>query len=182
MYCDCLHYLLNNKQSTALRTCFNVQIICVLYLYKYNPLFYAKHQTLYQAIRPTRDVRLVIHTANVALHRFKQYTDRIFFINKIKMYTNYPNTEQITQINDPKGWTQHLGEFSFSLPEVLQVCYVIWYDHVNPRSVFCTCEINPRKSDASIFNGSQTLILFNLIQFYNICRLTVRKNNRNEHP
>ncbi len=83
-YCDCLHNLLNNKQSTALRTCFNIQSICVLYLYKYNRLFYAKHQTLYQAIRPTRDVRLVIHTANVALHRFKQYTDRNNFINKIK--------------------------------------------------------------------------------------------------
>ncbi len=95
------------------------------------------------------------------------------------MYTNYPNTEQITQKNDPKGWTQHLGELSFSLlAEVLQVRDVIWYDQVNPRS----CEINPRETDASIFNGSQTLIIFNLIQFYNICRLTVRKNNRNEHP
>ncbi len=29
------------------------------------------------------------------------------------MYTNYPNTEQITQKNDPKGSTQHLGELSF---------------------------------------------------------------------
>ncbi len=72
------------------------------------------------------DVRLVIHTANVALHRFKQYTDRNNFINKIKMYTNYPNTEQIIQKNDPKGSTQHLGELSFSLlAEVLQVCDVI---------------------------------------------------------
>jgi len=42
------------------------------------------------------------------------------------MYTNYPNTEQITQINDPKGSTQHLGELSFSpLAEVLQVRDVI---------------------------------------------------------
>ncbi len=54
------------------------------------------------------------------------------------MYTNYPNTEQITQKNDPKGSTQHLGELSFSLlAEVLQVYYVIWYDQVNPRSVVC---------------------------------------------
>ncbi len=53
------------------------------------------------------------------------------------MYTNYPNTEQITQINDPKGSTQHLGELSFSLPEVLQVRDVIWYDQVDPRSVVC---------------------------------------------
>ncbi len=103
------------------------------------------------------------------------------------MYTNYPNTEQITQKNDPKGSTQHLSELSFSpLAEVLQVRDVIWYDQVNPHvllfAAFCACEINPRETDASIFNGSQTLILFNLIQFYNICRLTVRKNNRNEHP
>ncbi len=103
------------------------------------------------------------------------------------MYTIYPNTEQITPKNDPKGWTQHLGELSCSLlAEVLQVRDVIWYDQVDPyvllSAVFCTCEINPRETDASIFNGSQTLILFNLIQFYNICRLTVRKNNRNEHP
>ncbi len=86
------------------------------------------------------------------------------------MYTNYPNTEQITPKNDPKGSTQHLGEFSFSpLAEVLQVRDVIWYDQVDPLLLFadfCTCEINPRKTDASIFNGSQTLILFNLIQFY----------------
>ncbi len=85
------------------------------------------------------------------------------------MYTNYTKTEQITPKNDPKGWTQHLGELSVSLlAEVL--CDVIWYDQVNPHvllsAVFCTCEINPRKTDASIFNGSQTLILFNLIQFY----------------
>ncbi len=102
------------------------------------------------------------------------------------MYTNYPNTEQITQKNDPKGSTQHLGELSCSLlAEALQVHDVI-YDQVNPHvllfAAFCTCEINPQKTDASIFNGSQTIILFNLIQFYNICRLTVRKNNRNEHP
>ncbi len=54
------------------------------------------------------------------------------------MYTNYPNTEQITQKNDPKGSTQHLGELSFSLlAEVLQVRDVIWYDQVDPRSVVC---------------------------------------------
>ncbi len=54
------------------------------------------------------------------------------------MYTNYPNTEQITPKNDPKGSTQHLGELSFSpLAEVLQVRDVIWYDPVNPRSVVC---------------------------------------------
>ncbi len=51
------------------------------------------------------------------------------------MYTNYPNTEQITQKNDPKGSTLHLGELSFSLlAEVLQVRDVIWYDQVNPPS------------------------------------------------
>ncbi len=49
------------------------------------------------------------------------------------MYTNYPNTEQITPKNDPKGSTQHLGELSFSpLAEVLQVqgffiCHMINY-------------------------------------------------------
>ncbi len=48
--------------------------------------------------------------------------------------------------------------------------------------LFAHVKLIPEKTDASIFNGSQTLILFNLIQFYNICRLTVRKNNRNEHP
>ncbi len=53
------------------------------------------------------------------------------------MYTNYTNTEQITQKNDPKGSTQHLGELSFSLlAEVLQVRDVKWYQ-VNPRSVVC---------------------------------------------
>ncbi len=44
-----------------------------------------------------------------------------------------------------------------------------WYDHVNPRvllsAVFCTCKINPRKTNVSIFNESQTLSLYNLIQF-----------------
>ncbi len=49
------------------------------------------------------------------------------------MYTNYPNTEQITPKNDPKGSTQHLGELSVSLPEVLQVCDVIW----SGESSFC---------------------------------------------
>ncbi len=156
MYCDCLHNLLNNKQSTALRTCFNIQRICILYLYKYNRLFYAKHQTLYQAIRPTRDVRLVIHTANVALHRFKQYTDRNNFINKIKC------TQTTQTLNNPKGSTQHLGELSCSLlAEVLQVRDVIWYDQVNPHvllsAIFCTCEINPRKTDARIFTGHRHL-------------------------
>ncbi len=53
------------------------------------------------------------------------------------MYTNYPNTEQITQKIDPKGSTQHLGELSFSLlAEVLQVCDVIWYDQVDPLLLF----------------------------------------------
>ncbi len=43
------------------------------------------------------------------------------------MYTNYPNTEQITQKIDPKGSTQHLGELSSLLAEVLQVwCNMIW--------------------------------------------------------
>ncbi len=56
------------------------------------------------------------------------------------MYTNYPNTEQITPKNGPKGSTQHLGELSCSLlAEVLQVRDVIWYDQVNPRSVECSC-------------------------------------------
>ncbi len=42
------------------------------------------------------------------------------------MYTNYPNTEQITPKNDPKGSTQHLGELSCSLlAEALQVRDVI---------------------------------------------------------
>ncbi len=68
----------------------------------------------------------MIHTANVALHRFKQYTDRNNFINKIKCTQTTQNTEQITPKNDPKGSTQHLGELSVSLlAEVLQVCDVI---------------------------------------------------------
>ncbi len=51
------------------------------------------------------------------------------------MYTNYPNTEQITPKNDPKGSTQHLGELSFSLlAEVLQVRDVIWW---SGESSFC---------------------------------------------
>ncbi len=60
------------------------------------------------------------------------------------MYTNYPNTEQITPKNDPKGWTQHLGELSVSLlAEVLQVRDVIWYDQVN-RDVIWYDQVNPR--------------------------------------
>ncbi len=108
MNCDCLHYLLNNKQSTALRTCFNIQRICVLYLYKYNSLFYAKHQTLYQASNKTdaSDVRLVIHTANVALYRFKQYTDRNNFINK--------NVHKLPKhwTNNSKKWPKRLNPAS----------------------------------------------------------------------
>ncbi len=43
-------------------------------------------------------------------------------------------------------------------------------DHVNNPHVqlfaaFCACKINPRKTNVSIFNGSQTLVLSNLIQF-----------------
>ncbi len=42
-------------------------------------------------------------------------------------------------------------------------------DHVNPHvllfAAFCSCKINPRKIFFSIFNGSQTLILSNLILF-----------------
>ncbi len=45
----------------------------------------------------------------------------------------------------------------------------ITHGHVNPRvllfAAFCACKINPRKTHFSIFNGSQTLILSNLIQF-----------------
>ncbi len=55
------------------------------------------------------------------------------------------------------------------LAEALQVCDVIWYDNVNPHvllfAAFCACKMNPRKTNVSIFNGSQTLILSNLIQF-----------------
>ncbi len=51
------------------------------------------------------------------------------------MYTNYANTEQITQKNDPKGSTQHPGELSCSLlAEVLQVRDVIWW---SGGSSFC---------------------------------------------
>ncbi len=46
---------------------------------------------------------------------------------------------------------------------------VICYDQVNPHvllfAAFYACEINTRKTDVSIFKGSQTLILLNLIQF-----------------
>ncbi len=78
------------------------------------------------------------------------------------MYTNYPNTEEITPKNDPKGWTQHLGEFSVSLlAEVLQVCYEIWYDQVNPHvllsAAFCACEINPRKQMLVFLTGHRHL-------------------------
>ncbi len=41
-------------------------------------------------------------------------------------------------------------------------------DHVNPHvllfAAFCACKMNPQ-TNVSIFNGSQTLILSNLIQF-----------------
>ncbi len=71
------------------------------------------------------------------------------------MYTNYPNTEQITPKNDPKGSTQHLGELCFSLlAEVLQVrdvmAMMIMWILVLLFAAFCTCEINPRKTDVSI--------------------------------
>ncbi len=76
------------------------------------------------------------------------------------MYTNYPNTEQITPKNDPKGSTQHLGELCFSLPEVLQVCYVIWYDQVNPHvllfAAFYACEI-PNKQMLVFLTGHRHL-------------------------
>ncbi len=39
------------------------------------------------------------------------------------MYTNYPNTEQITPKNDPKGSTQHLGELSCAAGVL---CNMIW--------------------------------------------------------
>ncbi len=75
------------------------------------------------------------------------------------MYTNYPNTEQITPKNDPKGWTQHLGELSVSLlAEVL--CDVIWYDQVNPRSVVCCflhMWINPEKQMLVFLTGHRHL-------------------------
>ncbi len=52
------------------------------------------------------------------------------------------------------------------LAEALQVRDVIVDDHVNESSCsVCACKINPRKTNVSIFNGSQTLILSNLIQF-----------------
>ncbi len=42
-------------------------------------------------------------------------------------------------------------------------------DYVNPHvllfAAFCACKMNPRKTNVSIFNGSQTFILSNLIQF-----------------
>ncbi len=70
------------------------------------------------------------------------------------MYTNYTNTEQITQKNDPKGSTQHLGELSFSLlAEVLQVCYVIWYDQVNPHVL----KLIPEKQMLVLFTGHRHL-------------------------
>ncbi len=38
-------------------------------------------------------------------------------------------------------------------------------DHMNPHvllfAAFCACKINPGKTNVSIFNGSQTLILSN---------------------
>ncbi len=41
------------------------------------------------------------------------------------------------------------------------------YDHVNPHVLLfaasCACRINPLKTNVSIFNGSQTLIISNLI-------------------
>ncbi len=76
------------------------------------------------------------------------------------MYTNYPNTEQITPKNDPKGSTQHLGELSFSLlAEVLQVCDVIWYDQVDPRSVvfFAHVKLIPEKQMLVFLTGHRHL-------------------------
>ncbi len=59
------------------------------------------------------------------------------------MYTNYPNTEQITQKNDPKGSTPASRWIKLSLlAEVLQVCDVIWYDQVN-RDVIWYDQVNP---------------------------------------
>ncbi len=68
------------------------------------------------------------------------------------------------------GRNKRLALLCFSpLAEVLQVRDVIWYDHVNPHvllfAAFCACKMNPRKTNVSIFNGSQTFILSNLIQF-----------------
>ncbi len=77
------------------------------------------------------------------------------------MYTNYPNTEQITQRNDPKGSTQHLGELSFSLlAEVLQVCDMIW----SGGSSFCCLllfahvKLIPEKQMLVLFTGHRHLI------------------------
>ncbi len=71
------------------------------------------------------------------------------------MYTNYPNTEQITPKNDPKDSTQHLGELSFSLlAEVLQVCDVIWYDQVNPHVLlFAHVKLIPEKQMLVFLTG-----------------------------
>ncbi len=56
-----------------------------------------------------------------------------------------------------------------SAAEALQVRDVMWYDHVNPHvqlfAAFSACKMNPRETNVSIFNGSQTLILSNLILF-----------------
>ncbi len=85
------------------------------------------------------------------------------------MYTNYPNTEQITPKNDPKGWTQHLGELSVSLPEVLQVWYnMIW----SGKSSFCCLlifahvRLIPEKQMLVFLTGHRHL--FFLIKFSSI--------------
>ncbi len=72
------------------------------------------------------------------------------------MYTNYPNTEQITQKNDSKGSTQHLGELSFSLlAEVLQVCDVMirWILVL----LFAHVKLIPRKQMLVLFTGHRHL-------------------------
>ncbi len=76
----------------------------------------------------------------------------------------YPKTEQITQINDPKGSTQHLGELSFSLlAEVLQVRDVIWYDMIRWILVFCCLlffahvKLIPEKQMLVFFTGHRHL-------------------------
>ncbi len=52
---------------------------------------------------------------------------------------------------------------------MINVNYLEYLDHVNNHvllfAAFCTCKMNPWKTNVSIFNGSQTLILSNLIQF-----------------
>ncbi len=75
------------------------------------------------------------------------------------MYTNYPNTEQITQKNDPKGSTQHLSELCFSLlAEVLQVCDMIrWILMFCCLLLFAHVKLIPEKQMLVFLTGHRHL-------------------------